>query len=650
MSFLEGTSSKSFIGSSSGGGGGPLFNQIRTTFLFRPDTTEILRNLTIEQGKLTLNNKTQNSLLLTNGNTVRSSIVSNDQGTELTYNPTLSIKTADKNVLSFDANGRAAFNKQVDTTDYHVDISGDLNFSGILYQNGVNVLFNTENFFDYFTTQPPAFEDSVNSRYDRAAFELHWQKGEAYDVSYNLSTTGEDLPHITSIHIDLSGVDWIPIVELSANAINHTIHVGDTYDDGQGQDLSFNDNAVYTFRVYGKNRSKDPDINTLEYVDISFQNTETFPTNVPTLSIQRDFDISNEEYITINGVPNIISADALNGEFAISDVSDQFLLRNREKTQCAEVVFDAFTLDNRVFEIADLEDETLAFDICGIQFRNSLFVQGDISLGSLDAFNIRGTSSINVEISNNRWWLDASSIVFGSGGTSFPELAQNIFDISLEGVDGLGLFNVSRNPFDNSRNIVDDISLSSLFFAEGRFVGVEYRSSLLGDNSYYRDWSDVGGSDYSELLGEGIQDVIRENGEKKGEKYKWIGKRFDISTSTIEQTYRVLNVNGETTAQKWREMGLRIYVLQHLYEDGTGEPSSKTTWMDATRSLSSRVSFSPFIESHRDGYGCYLGDGLISLKLNTKGTNHVYILVGISNEAGNASDTRQTFINQLSLT
>jgi hypothetical protein len=528
---------------------------------------------------------------------------------------------------------------------------------------GINDVLNTK--LDQFLTHnPPAFEDnSGNSRYDRAAFELYWRKGEAYDVSYHLSTTGEELPHITSIHIDLSGDDWIPIAELSGNVTNHTIYVGDEYTvdgdgDGGGTDLSFNDDGLYHFRVYGVNRSQDPSVNTLDYLDISFQNVETFPSNAPTLNIQSTFALSNEKHININGVPNILAVDALNGQFMITDVSDGFLLRNREKTECAEFVADpTYDISGQNFQISDLEGSALTFDICGIQFRNSLFVQGDISLGSLNAFNIRGVSSSVVDVSQVRWWLDASSIVFGDE-PSFPELTQSIFDISLEEIGGDGedggdkTYTVSRNPFDHSRNIVDDISSSSLFFAEGRFVGVHYRSSLIGNETYYRDWSDVSGPDYSGISGEGIYDVIRENGEKTGELYKWVGKRFDISASTIGQTYRVLSVNGASTLEKWRDMGLRVYVLQHLYDnvEGTGEPFSMTTWMDATRSLSSRVSSSPFIESHRDGYGCYVGDGKISLKLNHKeGINHIFVLVGISNNAGSDTDTRKTFIEQISL-
>lgn len=653
MSLLGGSSSRSLLGGSFGGA--PIINQLKTTILFKRDNTEIQKNLTIEQGKLTLNNQKENSFLLRNEDTVRSSIISTDRGTELTYHvPEFSIKAANKDALTFDASGRAAFNKKVDNTEYHVDISGDLNFSGNLYQDGSNALFDLQNLFNYLTKPPPAFEDnSGNSRYDRAALEIYWRKGKAYDVSYHLSTTGEQLPHITSIHIDLSGDDWIPIAELSGNATNHTIHLGDSYNI-DGVDLSFNDEGLYHFRVYGVNRSQDPSINTLDYLDISFQNVETFPENVPTLGFQRAFDVSNEKYININGIPNILSVDVLNGQFTISDVSDGFLLRNREKTECAEFIGDTkYDISNQLFKISHLEGNELTFDICGIQFRNSLFIQGDLSLGSLDAFNIRGVSSSIVDVSRARWWLDVSSLVFGDE-LSFPELSQSIFDISLEEIDHDGggkTYKVSRNPFDHSRNIVDDISSSSLFFAEGRFVSVYYHSSLIGGETYYRDWSDVSGPDYSGLSGEGIQDVIRENGEKKGELYKWIGKRFDISISTIDQTYRVLNINGETTSQKWRDMGLRVYILQHLYDnvEGTGEPFSMTTWMDATRSLSSRVSSSPFIESHRDGYGCYLGDGRISLKLNTKkGMNHVFILIGLSNNAGNG-DSHQTYIDQILL-
>lgn len=527
-------------------------------------------------------------------------------------------------------------------------------YIGVKGMKGINDVLNTK-LDNYLTHNPPAFEDnSGNSRYDRAAFELYWRKGAAYDVSYHLSTTGEELPHITSIHIDLSGDDWIPIAELSGNATNHTIHLGDSYNI-DGVDLSFNDEGLYHFRVYGVNHSQDPSINTLDYLDISFQNVETFPDNAPTLGFQRAFDVSNEKYININGIPNILSVDVLNGQFTISDVSDGFLLRNREKTECAEFIGDTkYDISNQLFKISDLNGNELTFDVSNIQFRNSLFIQGDLSLGSLDAFNIRGVSSSIVDVSRARWWLDASSLVFDDE-PSFPELTQSIFDISLEEIDhddGDKTYKVSRNPFDHSRNIVDDISSSSLFFAEARFVGVYYHSSLIGGETYYRDWSDVSGPDYSGLSGEGIQDVIRENREKTGEQYKWIGKRFDISISTIDQTYRVLNINGETTSQKWRDMGLRVYILQHLYDnvEGTGEPFSMTTWMDATRSLSSRVSSSPFIESHRDGYGCYVGDGRISLKLNTKkGMNHVYVLVGISNEAGAGDDTRQPYIEQILL-
>jgi hypothetical protein len=292
MSLLGGSSSRSLLGGSSGGGngggGGPIINQLKTTILFKRDNTEIQKNLTIEQGTLTLNNQTENSFLLRNEDTVRTSIISNDRQTELTYNvPEFSIKTADKNALTFDASGRAAFNKKVDNTDYHVDISGDLNFSGNLYQDGSNALFDLQNLFNYLTKPAPAFdlnEEIVDPNLDISSVRItsfditiFWIRGENYKTNYQYSLEDKNLPYVDRIGVDVrdvSGVlnDWVNVTtNISSKDDRFSFDIDQTFTDSSGNTLTIDNTVIFDLRVYPINSvSVDEPNNYLIFNDLFF--------------------------------------------------------------------------------------------------------------------------------------------------------------------------------------------------------------------------------------------------------------------------------------------------------------------------------------------------------------------------------------------
>jgi hypothetical protein len=292
MSLLGGSSSRSLLGGSSGGGngggGGPIINQLKTTILFKRDNTEIQKNLTIEQGTLTLNNQTENSFLLRNEDTVRTSIISNDRQTKLTYNvPEFSIKTADKNALTFDASGRAAFNKKVDNTDYHVDISGDLNFSGNLYQDGSNALFDLQNLFNYLTKPAPAFdlnEEIVDPNLDISSVRItsfditiFWIRGENYKTNYQYSLEDKNLPYVDRIGVDVrdvSGVlnDWVDVTtSISAEDASYSFDIDQTFTDSSGNTLTIDKTVTFDLRVYPINSvSVDEPNNYLIFNDLFF--------------------------------------------------------------------------------------------------------------------------------------------------------------------------------------------------------------------------------------------------------------------------------------------------------------------------------------------------------------------------------------------
>lgn len=291
MSLLGGSSSRSLLGGSSGGGGGgggPVLNQLKTTILFKRDNTEIQKNLTIEQGKLTLNNQKENSFLLRNEDTVRSSIISTDRGTELTYNvPEFSIKTADKNALTFDASGRAAFNKKVDNTDYHVDISGDINFSGNLYQDGSNALFDLQNLFNYLTKPAPAFDlneeivdpiqDISSVRITSFDITIFWKRGENYKTNYQYSLEDKNLPYVDRIGVDVrdvSGVlnDWVDVTNsISAEDASYSFEIDQIFTDSSGNTLTIDNTVIFDLRVYPINSvSVDEPNNYLIFNDLFF--------------------------------------------------------------------------------------------------------------------------------------------------------------------------------------------------------------------------------------------------------------------------------------------------------------------------------------------------------------------------------------------
>lgn len=316
MSLLGGSSSRSLLGGSSGGGngggGGPIINQLKTTILFKRDNTEIQKNLTIEQGTLTLNNQTENSFLLRNEDTVRTSIISNDRQTELTYNvPEFSIKTADKNALTFDASGHAAFNKKVDNTDYEVDISGDLNFSGNLYQDGSNALFDLQNLFNYLTKPAPAFdlnEEIVDPNLDISSVRItsfditiFWKRGENYKTNYQYSLEDKNLPYVDRIGVDVrdvSGVlnDWVDVTNsISAEDASYSFEIDQTFTDSSGNTLTIDNTVIFDLRVYPINSvSVDEPNNYLIFNDLFFAGagSPSAPRNlVITLSTRTSFTL-----------------------------------------------------------------------------------------------------------------------------------------------------------------------------------------------------------------------------------------------------------------------------------------------------------------------------------------------------------------------
>lgn len=698
------TQFNSILGTSGGVGGQTgtaILGDLEDSFVFNVNDTDFKGNLNIISGTLSIRDNTTSDLTFTNksGGTQYGSLSFTSTDGTLNYNGTrFQIKDAKNHtILVSDNSGNIAINQDTTNPSYNFDVSGDGNFSGGLHvDNDLSVSgefllegnsfdtvvknSNTGQFVQYYFNQPPSLVDNyVNTTYNEGALNLHWKKGSAYDLSFILSTTGETLPHIDTVVIDLSSESvnsWVRFAELSFNDTSTIFYYGDS-----SGGITIDETENFTVRVYATNKS-DSSFNYLYYRDVSLQDSGNFPANTPLIEYNDStIDVSNIRTVSINGIPSITLFDVFDISFTVSSISPNYLLNGREKNEFADL-----TLDSQMGYQREITE-----DLCGgsnvIQFSfnsgtsatvsdldlsdicpsASIYTNSKLNVFALEAFNIKGTTTLDLSFSRingdggTAWWLDASSLVVDGSGcysaNTIQSFGRDTFDIRITNtlIDGVDVSTVITDIFDNSRNEHDALTQDGqMLFIEGQYCGVGYTSSVVG-GSVYRDWTDVCGADYSALSSTGITDVIRDRGyDNTSPLYKWFIRTFSLTTNETGR-FRTLNINGHTTNTEWKQRGYRVYIMQFLYESDSDVNSAywdRTSWMDATRVLSSKIAQSPYPRTAIDGYGCYYGDGDVALKLNIRGNSRsdVYIMIGIENGAGVGGDTRDTFIESVDLT
>lgn len=521
---------------------------------------------------------------------------------------------------------------------------------------------NTSKVVDYLTKQPPVFTDnSANTSYTQGVLDIHWFKGDEYDISFRLTTSGIILPRLDRIHIDVSSsvnpTETVRFATIAPDISNYQFYYGDT-----SGSILLDEANTYTIHVYGENQANDTSYNTLSYVDICFQLVDgDFPETAPVItsggSIPR-VDSSTIETIRINGIPSIRKFSVIDLSFTIDPISTAYRMDSRSPTAYADLTLhDTIAYQPQISEdicggvgvrqfTAQEGDGSANFvlDVSDIYFGQSVYEPYRVSVFSLSAVNIQGTSQLDLSFERNggsitTWWVDASSVELDGSGALTSTLIQegrDTYDICLT--------EITRNDQDVS---IVDISMweyervdasaihgHQLLFVEGRFCGAGYQSSLLGDSEVYRDWAEIGGPDYTDISNQGIPDVIRERGyNNTSPLYKWCAKRFTLVTDASGR-FRTIRIDGKLE-DEWPD-SWRVYALQFLYGTDNTEPAfvDRTSWMDTRRFLSSRTSETPYTPTSIDGFGCAYSSQ-IALKLNPR-KDHlsiVYILVGIPNSA-----------------
>lgn len=296
MSLLGGSgSSNSLLGSGGGGGlsgsGSRAIKNIRTNLIFRANDVELRNNLTLKEGSITINAPEKNEILLKNGDFIRSSITTNNEMNKITYNvPKFKIESEyNRNAISINSKGQSAFNKDVlEDASYQVDISGDVNFDGNLYQNGKNALFDLQSLFTYLTKPAPAFDKNIDvidpikeieaivlNTFDVTIF---WKRGKNYDTSYNFSLEKKQLPYVDLIGVDFidnSNVlqEWVNVSDnISSFDTSYTFVVNQSFTDSFGNSFNVTKDSSFNLRVYPINYTNtygEP-YNYLIFEDISF--------------------------------------------------------------------------------------------------------------------------------------------------------------------------------------------------------------------------------------------------------------------------------------------------------------------------------------------------------------------------------------------
>jgi len=541
--------------------------------------------------------------------------------------------------------------------------NGEKGLSGFKLGNN-NFIDN--NFIDYFIKQPPVFTDnSANTSYANGVIDIHWYKGQEYDISYTLSKSGMVLPHIDTIHIDVSSSEApsnrIRFASVAPDVSNYEFYYGDS-----SGGITFNETHTYTLRVYGENQSNDNSYNELIYEDISFDFTQnSLPASAPVIltggTIPR-VDDSTVETVLVNGIPSIRKFSIIDLSFTIDPISTEYLLRDRNSTAYADL-----TLTNTIAYQPQISE-----DICGgTDVRQFTAEDGDISasidlsltdiypgrtvyeperlsLFSFTAVNIKGTQTLDLSFARNggsttTWWVDASSVVLDTSGAltaSLIEQGTNTYDICINEVtrDGVDISVVDICMGQYQRMDASAIDAHQLLFVEGSFCGAGYRSTRLGQSGteVYRDWAEVGGPNYTDLSNAGIPDVIRDRGyDDTSPLFKWCAKRFADVVTDASGRFRTIRIDGKTR-DTWPS-SWRVYAIQYLYGTDKTETAflDRTSWMDTRRSLSSRFSESPYLKTAIDGFGCAYTNEQIALKLNPR-IGHisiVYLLIGIPNTA-----------------
>lgn len=521
---------------------------------------------------------------------------------------------------------------------------------------------NTSKVVDYLTKQPPVFTDnSANTSYTQGVLDIHWFKGDEYDISFRLTTSGIILPRLDRIHIDVSSsvdpTETVRFATIAPDISNYQFYYGDT-----SGSILLNEANTYTIHVYGENQANDTSYNTLSYVDICFQLVDgDFPATAPVItsggSIPR-VDSSTIETIRINGIPSIRKFSVIDLSFTIDPISTAYRMDSRSPTAYADLTLhDTIAYQPQISEdicggvgvrqfTAQEGDGSANFvlDVSDIYFGQSVYEPDRVSVFSLSAVNIQGTSQLDLSFERNggsitTWWVDASSVELDGSGALTSTLIQegrDTYDICLT--------EITRNDQDVS---IVDISMweyervdasaihgHQLLFLEGRFCGAGYQSPLLGNTEVYRDWAEIGGPDYTDISNQGIPDVIRERGyNNTSPLYKWCAKRFTLVTDASGR-FRTIRIDGKLE-DEWPD-SWRVYALQFLYGTDNTESAfvDRTSWMDTRRFLSSRTSETPYTPTSIDGFGCAYSSQ-IALKLNPR-KDHlsiVYILVGIPNSA-----------------
>lgn len=529
---------------------------------------------------------------------------------------------------------------------------------------GISDILNDTNTFkvvDYLTKQPPVFTDnSANTSYTQGVLDIHWFKGDEYDISFRLTTSGIILPRLDRIHIDVSSsvdpTETVRFATIAPDISNYQFYYGDT-----SGSILLNEANTYTIHVYGENQANDTSYNTLSYVDICFQLVDgDFPATAPVITSGGTprVDSSTIETIRINGIPSIRKFSVIDLSFTIDPISTAYRMDSRSPTAYADLTLhDTIAYQPQISEdicggvgvrqfTAQEGDGSANFvlDVSDIYFGQSVYEPDRVSVFSLSAVNIQGTSQLDLSFERNggsitTWWVDASSVELDGSGALTSTLIQegrDTYDICLTEItrNDQDVSIVDISMWEYERVDASAIDGHQLLFLEGRFCGAGYQSSLLGNTEVYRDWAEIGGPDYTDISNQGIPDVIRERGyNNTSPLYKWCAKRFTLVTDASGR-FRTIRIDGKLE-DEWPD-SWRVYALQFLYGTDKTEPAfvDRTSWMDTRRFLSSRTSETPYTPTSIDGFGCAYSSQ-IALKLNPR-KDHlsiVYILVGIPNSA-----------------
>ena len=162
----------------------------------------------------------------------------------------------------------------------NLDVEGDIQFSGKLYQGEQDALFDLQNLFKYLTKPAPAFIKNTEIGIERfpVFVSIHWKKGKDYDTSYNFALEDKQLPYIDKIGIDARDTsgslqNWVNVSEnIPATDTSFNFNVNTQLTDNSGNTVTIDQTTNFKLRVYpinSTNTAGEP-YNYLVFDNLSF--------------------------------------------------------------------------------------------------------------------------------------------------------------------------------------------------------------------------------------------------------------------------------------------------------------------------------------------------------------------------------------------